>query len=644
MQRSHPSLSQQPPLPRRNLLTLTLLIVTLWLATRPYPGIYNDARFYTLQALNALHPGRYADDLYFKYGSQDQFTIFTKLFAPLVGAVGMSAANIIGLLLSQFLWLTGLAYFAFGFFNNRRDAILGLAIVIILPFHIGFIDSGERFLTPRLPAEAICLWALGAMLRGRPFLCLVLMAAALPLHPLLALGAFGVFFVYQALEQPLWWLAAIAGCLIGLALAFTGIQPFARLFATIDPAWLAVINIRDSFCFIANWGFYIWLPIASATALCVNALLIANPAERRLLLACLITGWGGIVVSLIGGDLLHNVLILDAQLWRSFWPAGIVSYFFLPAILRNTCWRGPVFFINAQFFWRLALIWLLITSFSNSLLLIAAPLAVLAAITGIYEHKTHNSLPPAAGMLFAGLAFGLSALGLFGLYLAARDPYFRQDYLIISLITVLPAIYLLLVSLGIAKLPRQLNVRAFSLTATCLILFISISQWDHRTDWLKYLDHTSTPPPDLVSLLAPAGGQIYWEGSATGTTDLWYLLQRPDYFSCDQGTGTLFSRQTAMVYQARFNSFAKLHTQDFTIPEICPPSGNADPDHLTQPDLTAVCRAQPSLGAMVLLHDIPGAPHKTWIAPAMFDYVDPARPTALTKTNHFYIYTCGDLK
>jgi hypothetical protein len=634
--------AEPAPLSRLDLLTLAFLIIALWLATRPYPGIYNDARFYTFEALNALHPGRYADDLYFKYGSQDQFTVFTKIFAPLVAAVGMSPANIIGLLISQSLWLIGLAYFAFGFFESRRDALLGLVIVIILPFHIGFIDSGETFLTPRLPAEAICLWAMGAMLRGRTCLCLLLLAGAMPLHPLLALGGCGVFFVYQALARPLWWLCAIAGCLAGIALAFDGIQPFARLLLTFDPAWLAIINVRDSFCFITNWGFYIWLPVATATALGLNALLIAGRLQRRVLLACLITGWGGILVSLIGGDWLHNVLIFDAQLWRCFWPAGVVGYFFVPALLRDARWQGPVIFINAKFFLYLAMLWLLVTSFFDSLLLVAAPMICLAAAAAFYERQTNRALPPAAGMLFAGCALALCALGVFGLFLAINEPDFSPAYLCVRLVTVLPAGWLLLAILGLARHFRHLQSPARMMSAACLILIVSIGQWDHRTAWLKYLDRAQIPPADLIAMLPPAAGQTYWEGGATGA---WYLLQKPSYFSCDQGTGTLFSRETAIIYQQRFNSFAPLNTQDFVIPEICPPAKGARDHTVTEAVLASVCHSQPGLGAMVLLHDIPGSPHKIWLAPAAYDYVDPSvKPPRLVKTNRFYIYTCGDLR
>lgn len=636
---------QSPPLTRLNLLILFLLITALWLATRPYPGIYNDARFYTLEALNALHPGRYADDLYFKYGSQDQFSIFTKLFAPLVGAVGMSPANIIGLLLCQLLFVTGLFYFATGFIADKRTAIIAAIAVIILPFHIGFIDTGENFLTPRLPADALCLWAFGAMLRQRPILSLILLAIAMPIHPLLALGAFGIFFIYQAWNHPLWWAAAAAAVIAALGLAFAGIQPFARLFITFDPAWLDVVSVRASNCFIHNWGFNYWPPVISATAIGIYALVIGSKAERRLLLSCLIIGWGGIIASFIGGDLFHNVLILDGQSWRAFWPFGIVTYFMLPKIYRQTNTTGPVFFFQGKFYLQQAILWFTIGEFFGSLILIASPMAFIASCIGIYEFKTKRQIPPLAGIICTASAISLTALGAFGIYLVIISPDSPTGILLAFMVAALVALVLILGQVSTGPLSVTLGQRIntgpiFHLILAFALVIFTACNWDQRTPWMKYLDQTTTPPKELIADLPNT--PVYWEGSPT---PLWFLAKRSSYISCDQGTGTLFDRQTAIVFQKRFASITPLNTQDTIFLEICPPDPHAAQHPVTAATLSTTCRNQPNLGAMVLLHDIPNAPHKTWTAPVPYGYVDNfAKPPKFVKTRQFYIYNCADLK
>src|SRR5689334_23169132 len=61
--------------------TALLLLASLWLATRPYSGMIHDARIYLVQGLSHLYPGAFADDLFFKFGSQDGFSIFGPLLA-----------------------------------------------------------------------------------------------------------------------------------------------------------------------------------------------------------------------------------------------------------------------------------------------------------------------------------------------------------------------------------------------------------------------------------------------------------------------------------------------------------------------------------------------------------------------------------
>src|SRR5262245_56173374 len=68
---------------------LLLVLLALNALIRPYANITHDTRLYSVQVLNQLQGGTYADDLFFRYGSQDQFSLFSRLMAPLVGAVGL---------------------------------------------------------------------------------------------------------------------------------------------------------------------------------------------------------------------------------------------------------------------------------------------------------------------------------------------------------------------------------------------------------------------------------------------------------------------------------------------------------------------------------------------------------------------------
>src|ERR1700704_6454781 len=84
-------------------LSLALLAVALWLSTRGYHGLTGDAQIYAFQALARIRPGL-AADLYLQNTSQDQFTIFSPLYAWFIGVFGLElAARLLTLLFTAWL-------------------------------------------------------------------------------------------------------------------------------------------------------------------------------------------------------------------------------------------------------------------------------------------------------------------------------------------------------------------------------------------------------------------------------------------------------------------------------------------------------------------------------------------------------------
>ena len=291
---------------RATLLCLTLLIATLWMATRPYMGVIHNSRFYTVQALSALLPGRFASDLYFRYGSQDQFTSFTLIYKPVLAALGIAKAAMVLTIVGQVCWIAGLIYLARGLFQDGRTALLAVATAVALPGGV-LLSYGEQFLTPRLIAEAITLWAFGSMLRGRPILALFLLGVSATVHPLMTLPELAVLFFHEAAGRRIWWVLGAFAVIASLGLAAAGVQPFVRLSERFDPAWFDVVRVRDFFCLLTKWTIVEWLQTCGMFTLGALALSLAEPLEKQFLLAVLAVAFGGLLVTLLGGDLLHDV-------------------------------------------------------------------------------------------------------------------------------------------------------------------------------------------------------------------------------------------------------------------------------------------------------------------------------------------------
>jgi hypothetical protein len=211
---------------------LVLLVAVLWLATHPYEGLTGDARFYMVQVLHALDPTRFTDDIYFRYGSQDQFTIFTSLYAPLVKLLGVGPGGMAMTVCGQLLWISGLVYLAKGLIPDRHHALLAVSAAIALPGTYAMFDYGEAFVTPRLFAEAFTLISLALIVRHRTRGALLTITVAAALHPLTALSGIAFLFLYLAIAKPVWWWIGGLGVAVVLVLGQLGVRPFSNLTVT----------------------------------------------------------------------------------------------------------------------------------------------------------------------------------------------------------------------------------------------------------------------------------------------------------------------------------------------------------------------------------------------------------------------------
>ncbi len=625
-------------------LCLVLLIVTLWLVTRAYGGIYHDSRFYALQGLNALMPGRFADDLYFRYGSQDQFTLFTSIYKPFLTIFGLATGNLVLTIITQLLWLSGLFFLARSLFHDKKMMLIAVAAAVVLPGGVGF-SYGEPFLTPRLLAEALTLWALGMMLRGQSLRALLLLCVSITIHPLMTLPGLAVLFLYEARKRPVWWVAVILGVILTFGLAFAGIQPFARLLVSFDPTWFAIVRVRDYFCLLTRWNIIELIPICNMLVLAAFGLTLAEPDEQRFLGSVLTVGFGGLAVSLVGGDFLHNVLIVDIQAWRATWLPAVVTNLFVGTIILRIQRRGESSLADAPFVFALAIALLTLSRFLGAVSIIATPMTVVACAVGIWEHRHQRAIPLRSRIFvisLMGVALGLTAIALYASIQAfALEPNTLGRVACGTALTVfaLGATWVILVNTN--PLHRWASRPIPMLCLAVTLVTIAGFNWDQRSPWRKFIDTTDTPPTSLTSLL-PRDRSIYWEGDVTVP---WFLLKRPSYFSCAQGTGALFSRGTAINYQHRYESFQPLRTLSFGRDSLCPLAKGHATAPLNRADLASVCKKEPGLGALVLTKAVIGAPQKIWVSPV--EFMDLSRidgKLKLFKTNRFFVYSCADLR
>ena len=73
-------------------ITAVLGLASIWLWTHRYFGIQHDGLFYAVQALARITPEAYAGDVFFAFGSQDDYSLFSRLYATLIRRAGRSGS------------------------------------------------------------------------------------------------------------------------------------------------------------------------------------------------------------------------------------------------------------------------------------------------------------------------------------------------------------------------------------------------------------------------------------------------------------------------------------------------------------------------------------------------------------------------
>ncbi|GAC1330179.1 MAG: hypothetical protein NVSMB15_03430 [Steroidobacteraceae bacterium] len=525
-------------------LSLALLAAALWLSTHGYHGLTGDAQIYAFQALARIRSAL-AADLYLQNTSQDQFTIFSPVYAWFIGLFGLEhAARLLTLLFTA--WLVLAAWIFVGAIAGRNAAWLAVAFLLIVAGDYGaagVFRFPEQFLTARLPAEALIVTALACHGRGKRLVSLLPAAAALFIHPLMALPGLLLLICLQ-LPGRASLIAAFAGAFGVLVLAITAaLYPGATLVLPLmDTAWLDVVRERSQFLFLQLWSFHDW-DVNARPLIYLGFTAIAVPDERlrKLCAATALVGVTGLGVALIASVIGPVALLVQGQAWRWVWIAVLISALWLPftalqvwrdascgplcALLLIAGWTFPA--VDGTACVSLALFfWVMRTRLgarSAAYLRLAA--AALGAAIGAWTLSKSASIVHAAPSLSGnGLPGTAEIRDILGLGIPA---------------VLLAAAVAWLLWSGVSRwLPALVCAALLALTA-CMMpaAFKQSRSYGSSADALEFAEWTRQIPPASAVLVAPAkdAGAL-----------VWFTLNRPNYLALDQSAGVAFSRATAL--------------------------------------------------------------------------------------------------
>ncbi|GAC1301432.1 MAG: hypothetical protein NVSMB10_00910 [Steroidobacteraceae bacterium] len=543
-------------------VTLLFMLLALWSVTHRYAGLERDARVYAFQALARLQPAL-ASDLYLQNTSQDRFTVFSPFYAVAIRRAGLENAAL-GLTVLFTVWLFAAAWALARRFAGHDLAWVSVALLILTTGDYGayqVFHFPDPYLTARLPACALIVSALALHTGGRPVWAFALAAAALAVHPIMALpGVLLLLCLSVAVRTSA--IGAIAGLGVTAAVALlAAAEPaVARYVTVMDPAWVTVVRERSQFLFLQLWTLSDWeLNARAFLSLGLTALVLSHAGERRLCVGALLLGVSGLIVALVGGKIGPIALLVQGQAWRWEWLTGFIALLMLPpTVLR--IWRqetGPLCSVLMLLSWTFSAVdgwifaalaiglWTLrkhISGVSDRHLRWAAAALMIGVIAWIAATSWNIAFSAAAEsgrepVLLTKirniLGLQISAALLFGLFW----------YFTITRRSTAPLWIVAVLFAGVAAAAFRKSVE-------------QLQPLDSAAYQAEFADWRAVIPPLSTVFVAPA--------QDTGTF-VWFSLQRPNYLSVDQSAGVVFSRDTALEVVRRSQVLAPVEKPNWRL-------------------------------------------------------------------------------
>jgi hypothetical protein len=524
-----------------------LFVLAAWMLRHPYTGIAHDSVLYTFLALAHLHPQLLQHDLFLRFGSQDQYTLFSPMYAQAIGALGLERAAALLTLACQ-IALYGCAWVFARRFMPAHLALIAIALFVALPVDYGsgrIFNVTETFLTPRLPAEALTLAGLAAAVSSRRVLAGACLLAATLLHPIIAAAGIAVLLclLIETRYRVAVLLVGVGLVLVSACLLFLQRGWLARF----DAEWLQLVRHTSPFLYVSAWSLRDWsrasIPLAVlGVGLCASR----DQRVRRMCAATLVSALTGVILSLIYCDLLHTVLVSAAQPWRWLWIAAVTATLLAVPIahecwLRGGAWRAVPLLIGAA----------AIVRGDPFALALAALSALCAAALVRYESRAPARLVVATAcalLLAAAVMYSLpgSSTGELIPRVAAGGWVVGQWLRAQEGNGIWYAAALLALWLVRQRARSRPAAACFAIGAgvICAALLLPTSM-----AWTL-----ASYPDSLRSHLAawrrqiPPDAEVLWPVAPIG---VWYLLERPSYWSLPQEAGDVFSRAKALEVHRR---------------------------------------------------------------------------------------------
>lgn len=609
--------------------TLFVLLVGLNAIARPCSVTAHDARLYSLQVMNQAEQGAYADDVFLRFGSQDQFSLFSRIVAPMVATLGLRLAFFALYLIFNTLFILGLFRLVRTLIDDPLVSTLALVYLVTAPLNYGGHDIftvHEQFFTPRLISTTMTLFALERVVRQQFALALLLLVAGASMHPLMAFGGVMIWAGCVACTSlpPRVFMGVLVMSIASGALVLVVPAFGTLLFGSMDDDWHNLIRLTVGYNYPDSWSIKDRINLAVSFALPLAACfsLYANdPIRRRFLFIVILAGAVGFLVT-VAASMLPYALLFQGQPYRVLWILKVLQ---VPlGFLLIARWsESPM--LSARIAALGLVAFFCVTNYiSQELLIFAVALPISICLSRAADEHVHR------GWWWYAIARGF-VLGAIG-WMLYRWWYFlslRQlltqffdlnEWVLFDLVSPIFLIVALCLAARCWRASFSLAVLRWSAVAAALLM--PLAMFASETSPAFTRDHSRLGSDvaflrDFVrerSALTSRHPNIYCPISRTDL--VWIDVKATSYFSILQTAGVMFNRRTAEEIERRAALVAKFEMVRERQEMVFPDEGKQiaaeklfrvsyDCELPTQDDLVRLCQ-EPGLDYVVIPHDFPG--------------------------------------
>ncbi len=576
-------------------LALALLLVT-WSLSHRYKGLTQDGELYAFQAMARLNPSLRAD-VYLMANSQDDFTLFSPLYALLIRCLGLWNASVTLFAFCTLSFIAAAWSVARSLWDESRAWLCAAACIVIVCGYGGYgvFTYSENYLTARSMAEAMVIVALAFHLHGFRLWSWTIAAASMLVHPLMALpgllllACLSVRLTHAAL-------GAFSGFLTTLIIAVlaTRIGNSLHFLEIIRGPWLEMVWERSQYLFLQNWRVSDWeTQVRPLLCLSISITSAVQPRVRRLCISAMLVGVAGLAVAVVSSEIGPVAILLQGQAWRWFWVTGFVSVLML-APTAVSLWKhgecGAVCAILLLASWTFAPA--AGTTFSAAALL-------LWGLRRRLPLRAHGVLRMSAyAMVIVILAHTIG--DLWALISSSRAEALSEPMLVERLRGIhslqIPALAIFGFALWWLRSGTNVYASGVILSVLLTICAFELPGSFDRNSKSNTID--AIAPAEWRAVIPPASNVLAVPSTAAAGF-IWFSLNRPSYLTVNQSAGVVFSPDTAREIRRRSEILSPIMPPDWKIrSQLSHAQKTEEPTPLTVSTLTTICR-DPELGFVI---------------------------------------------